>query len=1211
MSLLYFVVSFLSAEGAEDIFKIIDATTSESEINTSSSSFPATELTYNNYILLLDCLVNKQLNVQKYLPEILSKIDDIYLPNKISNLTRKIRNYLKNGGDGNAVIKEIYKDPCYDLPAIFTKYGITLEQLILKNMAPLDHPVPLTHSDILYLRRVLHYRNLPWTVAEYWVTALLNTCQTTYASTPTANEIRPQWNNLHQKFKILKQSGSESASTNLTVFLNENYKLPSKQMPKTKKAQNVEDYTNTLEQEIEAQQVDMIKLRKELVQNYANIIDLNEQINNLVLENVEHEQKTRDYEKLQQEMKKKCSIIDNLKEKIASLNVRNVNKKLNRRDTKINELSNAKNTMSERLNFFLRENDTLENELEELNNRVRNIHSQWYKDKKMKSYYKVRLANQEPQKKELTDKLKKSDTTIKELEKQVSDLELANVQEKTEHHSIETFSAGKYKDEVRHVYMDLISMGVSINKCKEVIESVLSNLANIEVDRLPKKSLASIIGIEAHIISQAQAAECILKNEGNCLHLDGTKKRFTEYAGFQVSTKEGNFSLSHQIMPSGDAKSYMKATNETFVELAEAINDGGDATVQNQTVAKIKQGIAGLMTDRHIVNKSYKKLFEKEKMDAFEILHGQNKTEEEKISASSVTGLFCGLHVLPNMATAAVKGMKAFEKENNVVKNSIFEGNSAGNELIYEVTKSFIEMSGCQKSGDALDFNEYLAQINEKNHLVTFLHNRFNILFVDGAAVFYHRNHISEYLSSGRSSKNNKLLASVQQWISNRVLLAECRALGILSKLVTGPLWRLLENPEISFFRMNDFWQVLVNKIDEYSENSEVLLTGEPIFALSPIDKDLIFNCLFNPSDLDELTKSALEHICSAIKPVLDRQLSDQLLGGSLYIPNDKIDPNLVMPKTNRISEADFSALDRIDKTAPQKSRSGKSGIITFTVNKTSKFLSKLSNQTKKRYFTIARKTALRRLLRDKQKKKTISIELQNLQNTRMQKKRQRAERLERSKNNLQEQMNKEGVWVNVNETDHSLQGKTKAKQRLLIRNQILFHSKILNSKFPSKSLVKFQDKNVKFNNETLLENLKIIITSNFVDGVPEPIIRINSNVIADNAKVSRKRKQKPQEIVDAPLPKVPKVSFQVDKYYAIAYTDGWYPGRCVQVLDKNSAQLDFLIPSGKFFKWPNKNDIQVVVSDGALAEIDILPVSNGRLWAVVEKTKIDQLFKK
>jgi hypothetical protein len=77
----------------------------------------------------------------------------------------------------------------------------------------------------------------------------------------------------------------------------------------------------------------------------------------------------------------------------------------------------------------------------------------------------------------------------------------------------------------------------------------------------------------------------MLRQQGNCLHLDGTKKRFTEYSDFQVSTEEGTFSLSHQIMPCGDASSYLKATNDTFFELAESIDPGEN---QKETAAKLK-----------------------------------------------------------------------------------------------------------------------------------------------------------------------------------------------------------------------------------------------------------------------------------------------------------------------------------------------------------------------------------------------------------------------------------------------------------------------------------------------------------------------------------------------------------------------------------------------------------------------------------------------
>jgi hypothetical protein len=37
-----------------------------------------------------------------------------------------------------------------------------------------------------------------------------------------------------------------------------------------------------------------------------------------------------------------------------------------------------------------------------------------------------------------------------------------------------------------------------------------------------------------------------------------------------------------------------------------------------------------------------------------------------------INGLFCGLHILQNMATAALNGMKTFEKANNVSNPNIY-----------------------------------------------------------------------------------------------------------------------------------------------------------------------------------------------------------------------------------------------------------------------------------------------------------------------------------------------------------------------------------------------------------------------------------------------------------------------------------------------------------------------------------------------------------
>jgi hypothetical protein len=65
-----------------------------------------------------------------------------------------------------------------------------------------------------------------------------------------------------------------------------------------------------------------------------------------------------------------------------------------------------------------------------------------------------------------------------------------------------------------------------------------------------------------------------------------------------------------------------------------------------QLEAKLLMSVKIIMTDRHTVNKSYKTLLEIEKetkIDGLDI----EMTEEERDSACSVNGLFCGLHIVP------------------------------------------------------------------------------------------------------------------------------------------------------------------------------------------------------------------------------------------------------------------------------------------------------------------------------------------------------------------------------------------------------------------------------------------------------------------------------------------------------------------------------------------------------------------------------------
>ena len=65
-------------------------------------------------------------------------------------------------------------------------------------------------------------------------------------------------------------------------------------------------------------------------------------------------------------------------------------------------------------------------------------------------------------------------TEITELQKAMETLHDEQTEQGKER--LEMFSKGRYKDEVRQVYMDILGMGIPINKCADILKTVLKKL---------------------------------------------------------------------------------------------------------------------------------------------------------------------------------------------------------------------------------------------------------------------------------------------------------------------------------------------------------------------------------------------------------------------------------------------------------------------------------------------------------------------------------------------------------------------------------------------------------------------------------------------------------------------------------------------------------------------------------------------------------------
>lgn len=78
--------------------------------------------------------------------------------------------------------------------------------------------------------------------------------------------------------------------------------------------------------------------------------------------------------------------------------------------------------------------------------------------------------------------------------------------------------------------------------------------------------------------------------------------------------------------------------------------------------------------------------------------------------------------------------------------------------------------------------------------LTPFKRNRFNILFESSAAVFFLHNQITTYL------QDNQIIKSVLHDIIKEEHLAGVKAFGLVSQLVTGQLWALLEDRSVFMY---------------------------------------------------------------------------------------------------------------------------------------------------------------------------------------------------------------------------------------------------------------------------------------------------------------------------------------------------------------------------------------------------------------------------
>ena len=136
-----------------------------------------------------------------------------------------------------------------------------------------------------------------------------------------------------------------------------------------------------------------------------------------------------------------------------------------------------------------------------------------------------------------------------------------------------------------------------------------------------------------------------------------------------------------------------------------------------------------------------------------------NLSTEQLANIVRMNHTFCGLHAIHNLGSTAKETLKEFEILAGIqqVATGSAKPEARSCQLLWELSKAFTRAHNYQKAGVVHYFETYLDTLGERNHSVSLHGERINILFVQGAAAYYHRKHVSDYLEEC-SIQQNKLL---------------------------------------------------------------------------------------------------------------------------------------------------------------------------------------------------------------------------------------------------------------------------------------------------------------------------------------------------------------------------------------------------------------------------------------------------------------------
>ena len=735
---------------------------------------------------------------------------NITLPNHIRNLKRKAsRQAGKNPGGNCSIVSDLYLTSNREkyIGEECKKLGITAEMLNHSLHSDVSQPesgcsdkpaqvatampviTTVTNKLVIELNEYREKTGRPWSILLSWLHNI-----SIDTDDVDLKVFRSSVERVIERKRYLMRNKGKSVCEE---YLSEMFKFPQKVV----KSDPAILYQISLDEHVKKIEI----LLKNIEKSNSEIELLNQTIReqNLASTNTSKENDTlrQNLNEMRLKHEAKSKELQVAMEKLSKMSQRNLNKKIKRRDdmnSKLKERSKQRQEEIKKKGDELKaQEEKYEDMIDEKNGIIIRLNEKLdaaleakSKAQKLKSYYKVK--NRSFQGKEanghLLSKITELKTKIAELE---NDLEVLQEQleEFLQRDVVKTFHNGRYTDEIRAVYEDLLCWGVGTENIQNVVRTVLEKLAGLECERLPKATFARYMYLEARQLAQIQVAEKLLDGWelGNrTLHCDGTSKHGHHYATFDVTLDDGNVMVAGlRDMACGDAESQLELLKEVLSDIASSVDD-------DKPDKKVIKSVKNLMSDRCIVQKKFNEILQTyrqsiltEVVEEWDILDD----DDERSKVTKMNDLFCGLHYIVGLADQAEEALKVWDKllyddaqVGSLSQGGYSKGESGTLRLLRTVCKA-VQAKGCERSGRAVSFADHARERGiESIPLAPFLGNRFNIIFHNGGGVFYLHEHLRSFFDIMKDE--NKLLKAVYFDLEVSSFLAGCRALGLINKFM-------------------------------------------------------------------------------------------------------------------------------------------------------------------------------------------------------------------------------------------------------------------------------------------------------------------------------------------------------------------------------------------------------------------------------------------